>query len=73
MTCENMVGVAEAWILQAESIDTAETRVKETIDDIATQVTLILTSPHKRQPKVDELSMASWAYGVLRPRRRPPG
>jgi hypothetical protein len=73
MTCENMVGVAEAWILQAESIDTAETRVKETIDDIATQLTLILTSPQKRQPKVGELSMASWAYGVLRPRRRPPG
>ena len=30
MSSEDMLGVAEAWILQAESDDTAEKRVKET-------------------------------------------
>ena len=76
MSTEDMVGVAEAWILQAESDDTVEQRVKETLDAIATQLTSILQNEDKnapKKPKVGELCMASWAYGVLRPRCRPPG
>lgn len=73
MSTEHMLGVAEAWILQAESDDTAEKRLKETVDMIATQLTDILESEKKRKPKVGEMCMACWAYGVLQPRRRPPG
>lgn len=73
MSSEDMLGVAEAWILQVESVDSAEKRAKETICDIATQLTNILQTEKARKPKVGELCMASWAYGVLRPRRRPPG
>jgi len=73
MSTEDMLGVAEAWILQAESDDTAEKRVKETVDMIAMQLTDILEEEETRKPKVGELCMACWAYGVLQPRRRPPG
>jgi hypothetical protein len=73
MSTEDMIGVAEAWILQAESDDTPEKRVKETVDMIAMQLTNILDDEDRKNPKVGELSMACWAYGVLQPRRRPPG
>ena len=73
MSSEDMLGVAEAWILQGESDDTAEKRVKDTVDMIAMQLTDILQNEKSRNPKVGELCMASWAYGVLQPRRRPPG
>lgn len=73
MSTEDMLGVAEAWILQAESDASPEKRVKETADLIATQLTDILERDDARKPKVGELCMACWAYGVLQPRRRPPG
>lgn len=70
-----MAGVAEAWILQDAIDDSAEQRVKDTVDIIATQITKILQTQDEtgRSIKVGEISMASWAYGVLRPRQRPPG
>ena len=73
MSNEDMLGVAEAWILQEESDDTVEKRVKETVDMIAMQLTEILEGEDMRKPKVGELCMACWAYGVLQPRRQASG
>lgn len=71
-----------------EDLSPAE-RVEATVQAIARQLTDILTQeaellaesqngdsvPNKlpRETKLGEICMASWAFGVLRPRRRPPG
>lgn len=96
-------GLAETWDLNDgdEDLSPAE-RVDATVQDIARQLTSILTkeadqlaemeklskedqvetNSHpddiqkprvQRETKLGEICMASWAYGVLRPRRRPPG
>jgi hypothetical protein len=75
LSSEEMLGVAEAWILQDEEEDTAEKRLEQTIETIAVRLTGTLEDDGAaiRKPHVGEVSMACWAYGVLRQRVRPPG
>lgn len=78
MSNDEALGVAETWVLQNEQKQSAEKRVSETIDAIAKQLVDILSDTKEEEraknlPKVGEIAMASWAYGVLRPRRLPPG
>jgi hypothetical protein len=76
MSKDGTVGVAEAWILQDEDENTPENRLESTIEMIAARLTASLEDDKKhgpRKPKVGEVSMACWAYGVLRQRVRPPG
>lgn len=65
-------GMAESWSLQVDEAN-PEKRLESTVDMIADQLAKMLTSRTKKPPKVGEICMASWAYGVLRHRRRPPG
>lgn len=53
-----------------------QTRVDETVDGIASQITSILREMDfndKFFPKIGEICMASWAFGKLRHRKTPPG
>lgn len=76
------VSFAEAWILEDEDIDNSrEKALEQTVEMIAEKLTSILLQQDgdnggitvKHPPKVGEVSMASWAYGVLKQRSRPPG
>lgn len=58
--------------LSSDSPDSPAQRVDHAVDEIATQLTSVLRESAVAA-KEGELSMASWAYGVLRPRQRPPG
>lgn len=76
MSSNEMIGVAEAWILQDQDEDTPRHRLVSTIEMIANSLTASLEDEKKhgpRKPSVGEVSMACWAYGVLRQRVRPPG
>jgi hypothetical protein len=80
LSTDEKLGVAEAWILidDNEHENLTKKRVDETVDEIARQLTTILVEedegkPPSQKSKVGELCMAGWAYGILRPRRRPPG
>ena len=76
MSSNEMIGVAEAWILQDQDEDTPEHRLESTIETIAHSLTANLENERTngpRKPSVGEVSMACWAYGVLRQRVRPPG
>lgn len=62
----------EMWDLCDDLIDSPSQRLNNLIDEIAFQLGNIL----ERDPygaKVGELCMASWAFGILRKRIRPPG
>lgn len=65
-------GKAETWDLRNDIAGCPAQRVDETIDEIASQLTALLNEDI-RCAKEGELCMASWAYGILRRRRRPPG
>lgn len=69
-------GVAESWSFHFDD-ETPERRLDHTVDVIADQLTKILTMGanirREKLPKVGEIAMASWAYGILRQRKRPPG
>ena len=65
-------GTAENWDLRNDVAGCPAQRLDKTIDEIATQLTSILNDNHL-SAKEGELCMASWAYGILRRRRRPPG
>lgn len=69
-------GVAESWSFHFDD-ETPERRLDHTVDVIADQLAKILTmdvnNGREKLPKVGEISMASWAYGILRHRKRPPG
>jgi hypothetical protein len=87
LSSDKVVGVAETWEL--EETDPAfraqQRRVDDTVNEIAVRLTTLLllqvevednkeeTQNPRNQPKVGEICMASWAYGILRPRHRPPG
>lgn len=58
--------------LSADSPDSPAQRVDQVVDEIAVKLTSILRDD-LWIAKEGELSMASWAYGILRPRSRPPG
>jgi hypothetical protein len=58
--------------LSADSPDSPAQRVDQVVDEIAVKLTAILRDD-VWVAKEGELSMASWAYGILRPRSRPPG
>lgn len=76
MSSNEMIGVAEAWILQDQDEDTPEHRLESTIEMIANSLTANLENNKThgpRKPSIGEVSMACWAYGVLRQRVRPPG
>jgi hypothetical protein len=81
MSSENVIGVAETWSLSDGGEKVHRKRVDETVDEIAKQLTAELeesngkrsTDPHYQPAKTGEICMATWAYGILRPRRRPPG
>mmetsp|Transcript_310 Transcript_310/g.505 ORF Transcript_310/g.505 Transcript_310/m.505 type:complete len:888 (+) Transcript_310:157-2820(+) len=74
---DDVLGVAETWVLQNETKQSAEKRLEETVDKIASQLTTLLRRDSQkagaRMPKVGELAMASWAFAIVRPRTVPPG
>jgi RAP domain len=75
------VGVAEQWSLNDSPNQREMQRqtVDQTVDMIGQQLTALLEETDDRcqetpyQLKVGEICMASWAYGILRRRHRPPG
>ena len=72
LSSERYRGVAESWTVYLDD-ESPEKRLDHTVDMIADQLTKRLTASAKKPPKLGEISMASWAYGILRQRRRPPG
>lgn len=76
-------GVAETWDLKLNESDNEKyaRMLDETINEIASQLIELLRNEeeqvrmykYRKEIKVGEICMASWAYGILRPRRRPPG
>ena len=75
-----VTGTAETWSLDADNkTGEQQKRVDKLVDNIAKQLTIMLEESDEKsndpryQAKVGEVCMASWAYGVLRPRNRPPG
>lgn len=76
-------GVAETWDLGLnESENEKNSRmIDQLVDKIAAQLIELLRNEeeqvrlykYRKEIKVGEICMASWAYGILRPRRRPPG
>jgi hypothetical protein len=75
------VGVAEQWSLNdsPNEREAQKQTVDEIVDMIGQQLTALLEETDDRcqeapyQLKVGEICMASWAYGILRRRHRPPG
>lgn len=67
-----LVGHSETWDLRYDSVGCPAQRVDATIDTIASQLTAVI-GRDLRAAKEGELSMASWAFGILRRRRRPAG
>jgi hypothetical protein len=67
-----VLGEVYSLDLSADSPDSPAQRVDQVVDMIAVQLTSILRDD-VWVAKEGELSMASWAYGILRPRSRPPG
>jgi len=65
-------GRAETWDLRNDLAGCPAKRVDQTIDTIAVQLAATLDK-NIWNAKEGELCMASWAYGILRRRRRPPG
>lgn len=74
LSAEHVRGRAEKWDLRSPNNSNGDPskRLDETIDAIADRLTTLLQSD-TRLIKEAELCMASWAYGILRPRNRPPG
>jgi hypothetical protein len=74
MSSLGTVGVAESWILKDEDDNTPEYHLQMTVDLIACSILSTLEAEnYHRKPSVGELSMACWAFGVLRQRSCPPG
>ena len=72
LSTETIYGTAEVWDLRDDVAGYPAQKVDATIDEIAKQLTAILTED-VYAAKEGELCMACWAFGVLRRRRRPPG
>jgi len=58
--------------LSSDNADSPAQRIDHAIDEIAVQLKATLLDS-AWAAKEGELSMVSWAYGILRPRKRPPG
>jgi hypothetical protein len=71
LSSQTAMGRAERWDLRQDGDDPAK-RLDETIDAIAQKLAFLLEEDSS-VAKEGELCMATWAYGVLRPRIRPPG
>jgi hypothetical protein len=75
---EQVIGVAERWDLtslvegDAGVEKAAPERLDRLVDRVAARITKLLEQ-EGTTVKAGELCMACWAYGVLRPRQRPPG
>ena len=72
LSTEQELGRAETWDLRDVDMKTPEKRLDAVVDEIARQMADRLEEDDSAA-KEGELCMASWAYGVLRRRRRPPG
>jgi RAP domain len=67
-------GVAETWNLA--DLERAQNSPARRLDALVDRIAAEIARQLERDPasvKVGELSMACWAYGVIRPRNRPPG
>jgi hypothetical protein len=85
LSSDNVIGVAETWELEETepAFRAQQGVVDDTVNEIAVRLTtrlLLQVQDNKEEtpnptniPKVGEICMASWAYGILRPRHRPPG
>jgi hypothetical protein len=82
LSSESAVGTAVTMNLDHHKSreELQQTRVDETIDEIARQLTSILhemntdsNDVQMNKAKIGEICMASWAYGKLRHRKTPPG
>jgi len=74
LSTEHVRGRAEKWDLRSlyNGKGDPSKRLDETIDKISARL-IALLQLDTRAVKEAELCMASWAYGILRPRNRPPG
>lgn len=72
LSSDHVFGVAETWDLSQAGVAAASRRVDAVVDHLAERLRESLDRD-ARAAKEGELGMACWAYGVLRPRRRPPG
>ena len=81
---DQAVGYVESWRLPNDDNEevSPQRRVEQTLDRVARQLSVLLTEPSpgqqqqkgaRRKPKLGEISMASWAFAVLRRRNRPAG
>mmetsp|Transcript_10831 Transcript_10831/g.26193 ORF Transcript_10831/g.26193 Transcript_10831/m.26193 type:complete len:922 (+) Transcript_10831:84-2849(+) len=81
---EGVVGTAvQAKIDKATPLEESQALLEETLDEIAKQLTDILQGelegkvdkyePWQKPAQVGEICMASWAFGKLRHRKKPPG
>ncbi|GKY97731.1 hypothetical protein MPSEU_000731300 [Mayamaea pseudoterrestris] len=69
LSSNKVLGQAETWNLEQQSLSYG-------LDLLVDQIALELCNMLRNRAacaKVGELAMVSWAYGVLRPRRKPPG
>ena len=82
LSSDSMMGTAETWnMMESNSKEKAQQqRVSETLDEIAMQIISIMEETDEgfhgfspQSPKIGELCMTSWAYGILRHRNIPPG
>lgn len=71
------VGLSSAQVTgRAETWDLEEQSLSRQLDELVDQLAFNLCKSIQDKPysaKVGELAMASWAFGILRPRKRPPG
>jgi hypothetical protein len=82
LSSDSIVGTAETWNMNDPISKEKEQqhRLSETLDEIARQLVSIIEEPDQEshgfvfhQPKIGELCMTSWAFGILRHRSIPPG
>ena len=72
LSSEDAIGSAETWDLRSIEENTPAQRLDRVTEHIAKLLALKLQGD-RYTAKEGELCMASWAYGILKPRRRPPG
>jgi len=73
LSSDDVIGHAETWDLSVTGDEESRARTLDVVvDKVASDLTFLLEDD-ALSAKEGELCMASWAYGVLRPRVRPPG
>ena len=68
----DVVGTAQRWKLGGDSESSQTEMVDRVVDELALTLARMLNE-NPYASKEGELCMACWAYGILRPRSRPPG